>query len=72
MTYRTPCVLHDQTCFGHENNTMADGRSLPLTETTLGQRLKALGYATAIAGKWHLGNFAETCPPSVASTITSA
>jgi arylsulfatase A-like enzyme len=51
---------------------MADGRSLPLTETTLGQRLKALGYATAIAGKWHLGNFAETCPPSVASTITSA
>jgi arylsulfatase A-like enzyme len=42
--------------FGHENNAMAPGRGLPLTETTLAQRLKALGYATMIVGKWHLGN----------------
>ena len=32
-----------QTRFGHENNTMAAGRCLPLTETTLANRLKSLG-----------------------------
>ena len=28
---------------------------LPLDETTLAERLKGLGYATACVGKWHLG-----------------
>ncbi len=43
--------------FGHEFNE-GKGRlpfGLPLTETTLAQRMKALGYATAVVGKWHLG-----------------
>lgn len=30
-------------------------QQLPLEETTLAQRLKAAGYATACIGKWHLG-----------------
>jgi arylsulfatase A-like enzyme len=56
MTGRYP------TRFGHEFNegvptaaNKAGVFGLPLTETTLATRLKALGYATACVGKWHLG-----------------
>ena len=43
--------------FGYEFNP--DGSpdyGLPLTVTTMADRLKAAGYRTALFGKWHLGS----------------
>ncbi len=45
-----------QTRFGHEFNPAANGAGLPLSETTIADRLRAAGYATGLVGKWHLGN----------------
>ena len=47
--------------FGHEFNPPG-GHGLPLTETTIADRLKAAGYATGIVGKWHLGSKPEMHP----------
>ena len=48
--------------FGHEFNPDAAGAGLPLTEKTIADRLKAVGYKTALVGKWHLGLAPEMHP----------
>ena len=45
-----------QTRFGHEFNPSGGEAGLPLTVTTLANRLQATGYATGLVGKWHLGD----------------
>jgi len=40
---------------GHDANGGGAGRELLLSETTIAQRLKAIGYTTGIFGKWHVG-----------------
>ncbi len=48
--------------FGHENNRVPIVSGLPLTETTIADRLRAWGYATCAIGKWHLGQKPEFRP----------
>ncbi len=50
------------TRFGHEFNAITRASGLSLKETTLADRLKKQGYATAAVGKWHLGDGPEYHP----------
>lgn len=50
-----------QTRFGHEFNPTGPN-GLPLSETTLADRLRAAGYVTGCVGKWHLGAQPEMHP----------
>jgi arylsulfatase A-like enzyme len=44
-----------QTRFGHEFNSTSRASGIPPSEPTIAQRLKEIGYATCVVGKWHLG-----------------
>lgn len=53
--------------FGHEFNpgpagNDGEGFGPPASETLFPQRMKALGYATGMVGKWHLGAHPEKMP----------
>jgi arylsulfatase A-like enzyme len=45
-----------QNRYGHEFNPAGPTAGMPVTESTLADRLKAAGYATGLVGKWHLGS----------------
>lgn len=56
-----------QTRFGFEFNpigakNVAPGIGLPVAEKTVADRLRDVGYATGLVGKWHLGGTAEFHP----------
>ena len=51
-----------QNRFGHETNFGGPGGGLPVTETTLADRLRSAEYATGLVGKWHLGDKASQHP----------
>jgi arylsulfatase A-like enzyme len=53
--------------FGYEANMGAGSgpnAGLPLSETTMADRLKTAGYRTALFGKWHLGSAEQLHPLS--------
>ena len=62
MTGRAPARLHLTTYLPGRPDTSSQKllhppmrQHLPLDETTLAERLRVAGYATAAIGKWHLG-----------------
>ncbi|MSU80745.1 MAG: sulfatase [Gemmataceae bacterium] len=51
-----------QNRFGHEFNPAGGKQGMPTNQVTMAQRMAALGYATALIGKWHLGSDAKMTP----------
>lgn len=53
-----------RTGLAHEVVTVKDSKGLPLDEVTIPEMLGP-GWATMLAGKWHLGHVAPSWPPMV-------
>jgi arylsulfatase A-like enzyme len=51
-----------QNRFGHEFNPAGGKQGMPVDQVTMAQRLRVLGYITALIGKWHLGTDAKMLP----------
>jgi arylsulfatase A-like enzyme len=51
-----------QNRFGHEFNPGGVKQGMPVSEVTMADRLRALGYATGLVGKWHLGGIPKMHP----------
>lgn len=69
MTGKTPARLNHTAVFDRDGGKMPLlppdwSGELPLEETTIAERLKNLGYTTAIMGKWHLGKTEDLWPES--------
>ncbi|OJW22047.1 MAG: hypothetical protein BGO49_14835 [Planctomycetales bacterium 71-10] len=69
MTGKSPARLHLTTFLPGRPDAASQkllhpriDQALPSSEVTLAERFKALGYATGIFGKWHLGNGAGSRP----------
>jgi len=54
---QNPCPYQDHGC-----NEITDSRGLPLSEVTLAEVFRQVGYRTACVGKWHLGHQPEFRP----------
>ena len=70
LTGRAPARLHLTTFIPGRPDTLSQRllhpvmrQQLPLEETTLAERLRAHGYATAAIGKWHLNGSAPGFTP---------
>ncbi len=48
--------------FGHEGNAPPHAKGMDVNERTIANAFKALGYRTAVFGKWHLGDTPEFHP----------
>ncbi|MCQ0111046.1 sulfatase-like hydrolase/transferase [Zhouia amylolytica] len=53
---------HDNNLGGNQPGFDPEYNGMPVSQTTIAERLKSLGYVTGIIGKWHLGRLPQFHP----------